>query len=70
MLRRAAGTPKSRAALLSRRSPAVPDALQQPTLALGLVLGRVAGVDLAGLSIYNLVDPASASQELASGTVK
>jgi hypothetical protein len=49
--------PKSRIALLPRRFPAVPDALQQPTLALGLVLGRVAGVDLAGLTIHDLVRP-------------
>lgn len=43
--------------LLPRRFPAVPDALQQPPLALGVLLGRVAGVDLSGLSIYNLVRP-------------
>jgi len=43
--------------LLSRRFPAVPDALQQPTLALGVFLGGVVGVDLAGFSIYDLVRP-------------
>ena len=41
--------------LLARGFPAVPDALQQPTLALGVLLGGVSRVDLAGLAIYHLV---------------
>ena len=43
--------------LLSGRFPAVPDALQQPTLTLGVLLGGVARVDLPGLSIHHLVCP-------------
>jgi hypothetical protein len=35
----------------------VPNALQQAALAFGLLLGRVVGVDLSGLSIYDLVGP-------------
>ena len=45
------------ASALSRRFPAVPDPLQQPTLTLGLLLGGVVGVDLSGLSIYYFVGP-------------
>src|SRR5260370_41980964 len=37
--------------------PAVPDSLQQPTLALGVLLGGVSRVDLSGLAIYDLVRP-------------
>ena len=57
------------ALLLSRRFPAVPDSLQQPTLALGPVLGRVAGVDLSGLPIYDLVRPVCLSNAVGQTTL-
>ena len=58
--------------LLSGRFPAVPDALQQPTLTLGVLLGGVARVDLSGLPIHHLVCPVCLSDAvrhtpLASG---
>lgn len=43
--------------LLARRLPAMPYTLKQVALALCVLLGGVAGVDLSGLSIHDLIRP-------------
>jgi hypothetical protein len=58
---------QDRSVLLASRFPSVPDPLQQPTLALGILLGGVAGVDLSGFSIYDLVRAVSLSDAVGQG---